>query len=513
MKNKDLQLFIPIILEILIFVCFYTIVKEDGSGLFSYAYLIYFLVKALGISSLVTSYKTIKEYPDLNQEKDKRIFDIQKCFFGGFGLILFVLIMIFAPNLTYSIVKDNSNIQEISFIIRMMSFSLLTIPILNTFRGYLLSRDNKKEIYYSVIIEKIVMFLSFIITSILCNKIFNLTLFKTIGISSLTMIIGSILSLLYLILKLKKNKKTSKNLRSPVPVKEVIKKILSHFKIVFAICLFFVIYQFVDMFTLTSLYITKFNYSLDLVQKVMSVVSTFGFQLNIFLTIIILIIFLNVTNIKNSKLDVVEIIQKEFPKFIYIALPLTIVFAILSCPIWVLFYGKSIVMESIYGIYSFSFIATCLFLFVFSLLLFNKEYKVLFSLLGLSLLLKISLDGAFSNAFVTMSLKAYYGLIFSSILGYLSFVFLGFTFYYFKYKLDYENLLHRVFDIVISSLIMAIPLLVLMLLIQGFITNRIIAFLVILVCFIISSVIYLYITKKNGLAKNLFKDNKRTESI
>lgn len=523
MKRKDLgylRIFIPVLMEILIFVCFYTIIQEEGSVLFSYVYLVYFFLKVVSASSFFASYKTTKDYPELAQEKDKRIFDLEKCFFGFLGIILFVLIMFFAPNIAFLSVKDNTNISEIAFVIRMMAISFLSVPVLNVVRGYLLSRDYKKEVFCSVIIEKILSLFGFMITGILCQKVFHLALFKTIGVSSLAMIIGSIFSFLYFFLLFRKNSKFKKSasasLRNPVPKKEVLKKIFSHFKPIIIIGLFFFVYQFIDLFTLTHLYVSKFDYTLELSQKIMSVISTFGFLLNVLLVVIIGIVFLMIYRFNlNESFDVVEIIQKEFPKLVYVGLPITILFAILSRPVWILFYGKSVVMESVYGIYAFSGFAFLLFLFVFALLFIAKEYRVLFSFLGISLLLKISLDVAFSSAFVTMSLKAYYGPIFSSILGNLCFVFLGFVFYYFKYKIDYENLLHRVFDIIISSLIMAILLLVFQVLFQRFASNRIISFLIIVVSSIIGTSIYLWITKKNGLTKLLFLEakNKKSESV
>ena len=137
------------ICEIFYVIPFYLIIKDQGGTLYGYSYLIYsfFLtIFSLGLSGSVN--KLMNECKDYRLRE--KVFKICKNIALVSGLIIFLLLVLMAPLISKLIIgnlTDGISQKQLTFVIRIMSTSMIILPILNVYKGYL--KDYKK-IYSSL---------------------------------------------------------------------------------------------------------------------------------------------------------------------------------------------------------------------------------------------------------------------------------------------------------------------------------------------------------------------------
>ena len=121
---------------------FYAMIGTAGSTLYSYAYSIYAIFLNLStsgipvaISKIVSEYNTLKQY-----NVKERAFKIGSSILIGLGVISFIVMMIFAPDIAYMLkgnVEGGNSIESIATVIRVVSSALLIVPIFSVTNGYL----------------------------------------------------------------------------------------------------------------------------------------------------------------------------------------------------------------------------------------------------------------------------------------------------------------------------------------------------------------------------------------
>ena len=123
---------------------------------------------------------------------------------------LILICFIFAPQLAKMILGDlqgGNSLKDVSFVIRLISFALLVIPMLSIERGYLQGHRYIKEPSISQVIEQFARILIILIGSSLCVYIFKLPIKYGVGISVFAACIGGIATFIYLNRVVKHNKK------------------------------------------------------------------------------------------------------------------------------------------------------------------------------------------------------------------------------------------------------------------------------------------------------------------
>ena len=166
------------ILGVLYVIPFYKIIGEQGGTLYGYAYNIYnvFLIISsagipLAISKLTSEYNTLGE-----MNKKTRMYRIATNIVMIFSIFAFVVCFSFAPQLSNLIIGElegGNTIDDVTFVIRLISFALLIIPFLSIERGYLQGHRYIKEPSISQVIEQIVRILVIIVGSYLCTYTFK----------------------------------------------------------------------------------------------------------------------------------------------------------------------------------------------------------------------------------------------------------------------------------------------------------------------------------------------------
>ena len=191
------------IIGLLYVIPFNAIIGERGGALYGYAYNVYQLF--LGVSSAGFPFaisKLISEYNALGYKKAVRdTYDVSKKIILLISVIVFLVLFIFAPQIGKLIIGNStggSSYQDIGYVIRMISFSILVIPYLSVTKGFLQGNKYITPTSMSQIIEQIVRVIIILVGSYLCLKVFNLGLTKAVGIAVSGAFFGGLFAFLYL---------------------------------------------------------------------------------------------------------------------------------------------------------------------------------------------------------------------------------------------------------------------------------------------------------------------------
>lgn len=508
------------IIGILYVIPFYAIIGDQGGALYGYAYNIYSIF--LGISTAgipLAMSKLISEYNALGYVKTKeRAFRLGQKVLNIMGLFSFLLLMIFARPLATLIIGDTlggNTIEDVEFVIRVISVAVLIVPIMSVYRGYFQGHKIITPTSISQILEQLIRVVIIIVGSFLGMKIFNLSLRNTVGIAVFSATIGALCSYLYLKFVIKKNKKVF--LKAEVDVKEkritnkeIVWKLLGYAFPFIMIDIFKSLYNSIDVFMLINTLVNGLGYTKAAAESIMSVISTWGLKINqIIISIstgIMISLIPNLTSsiVKEDFVDVRKKINQSLQVIIYLTIPMAIGLSILSPNVWNVFYGVSEYGPKVYALYVFVSVATVLFTSSITTVQILKDYKMVFIALITGFFTKLLLNIPLLYGFNTMGLPAYYGSISATIIGYLTATIICLIFLNRKYKVDYEETLKRFLDIITAVIIMTIVLLLMRVIFPVTSTSKLINIIIIIIYTLIGGIIYLGITLKNGSLQKIF---------
>jgi len=508
------------IIGILYVIPFYSIIGDQGGALYGYAYNIYSIF--LGISTAgipLAMSKLISEYHAFGYiDTKERAFKLGKKVLNVMGLISFILLMLFARPIATTIIGDTlggNTIEDVEFVIRIISIAVLVVPIMSVYRGYFQGHKIIAPTSISQILEQLIRVLIIIVGSFIGMKIFNLSLKNTVGIAVFSATIGALCSYLYLKFVVKKNKKVflkvqKKKAEPNITNKEIIYKLLGYAFPFIMIDIFKSLYNSIYVFMLIKNLVNGLGYTKVAAETIMSVISTWGLKINqIIISIstgimISLIPNLTTSMVKNDLPDVRKKINQSLQIIIYLTIPMAVGLSILSTNIWTVFYGISEYGPKVYALYVFVSVATVFFTSSITTVQILKDYKMVFISLIVGFFTKLLLNIPLLYGFHKMGLPAYYGSIVATILGYLVCTTICLIFLNKKYKVDYEETIKSFLDIIIAVIIMTITLLLIRLIFPIYSSSKIINILIILIYTIIGGIIYLMITIKNGALYKIF---------
>ena len=169
------------ILGIIYVIPFYAIIGSQGGALYGYAYNIYSLFLGIGQAGIPLAIsKVISEYQTLGYYKTKeRAFRIGKRALTILGVICFLLLFCLAPVFAEIIlggVEGGNSPSDVAFVIRMISFAILIVPIMSVYRGYLQGHKYITPTSISQVLEQLVRVVIIIVGSFLSLKVFNQSL-------------------------------------------------------------------------------------------------------------------------------------------------------------------------------------------------------------------------------------------------------------------------------------------------------------------------------------------------
>lgn len=504
------------ILGILYVIPFYSIIGEKGGALYGYAYSIYLVFMAissagipLAISKLISEYQTLGYY-----DAKQRAFKIGKQISITLGIICFIILFIFAKPLAVAILGDlkgGNTIEDVTFVIRVISTAILVVPVLSVYRGYFEGHKFITPTAISQVFEQVMRVLVIVIGSFLTLKIFKLSLTTAVGVAVFGATVGSLASYFYLIEKRHKNKQKfeEKELKVKEPKitnKTILKKIAIYAFPLIMIDIFKSLYSMVD--TVTVVKALGPIYGTKTAESIMSILSTWGAKFNMIIIsiatgmIVSLTPNLTAASVVGNTKDVHRKINQSFQMLLFMIVPMTVGLSFLAKPVYTIFYGASKFGPSVLTFYVFVALITALFTTAITITQVLKYYKVVFLSLFSGLVLKSLINISLIKELYHLGLPAYYGSILASIIGYTLSLMICLVALHKLCGVNYEETIKQFINTLCGTVLMVIGLLLLKLIVPIASTNRFINIPIVIIYTLVGMIIYFfYMYKTNSIDK------------
>lgn len=509
------------ILGIIYVIPFRAIIGTKGAILYSYAYTIYAVFASLSSTGIPSAMaKTVSEYNTLEYYYVKeKAFKIGSIIIVAIGLISFLILFLFAPNIAYLIIGDiegGNTIEEISFVIRVISTALLFIPILSVSKGYLQGHKIMTVPAISTVLEQLVRVIVIILGSFLTLRVFNLSVTISVATATLGATIGAFVAYIYILIKIKKNKKLLNKDALPsrkenkITTKVIIKQIVLYSLPFILIEFIRSIHNTIDIFTLVK-GLVSLGYDVNMAENILSTITTWGSKLNqIILAITFGLTTSIIPNIVSSKVsknyqDVSLKINQAIKIILFISLPMTIGICFLSKSVWTLFYGYDALEVKVFSFYILQSIINSLFYILTDTANALNDSKVAIKTLLASFIFKLIFNIPMMYLFEYIGLKAYYATIFTTILAQsLAVIYL---LYRLKkdYQVNYKKSFKTIIKILLINGIMLLVLMIVRLFLGDFDATRLSSFIEIIIYGIIGSITYLILSIKNNIIDDVFE--------
>jgi len=506
------------ILGMLYVVPFYIIVGSKGGALYSYAYNIYLIflsISSAGIPSAIS--KIISEYNALGKiEAKTRAFQLGKKFIGYFSVGAFIILFVFAEELATLILGNLSGgntIEDVTFVIRCVSFAILVVPYLSVTKGYLQAHRYITPSSNSNLIEQIVRIFVILMGSYLAYKVFNASLTLTVGIVVSGAFFGGLVAYLYLLRVIKKNKKKlhldKEYKKDKISDKEIIKKIGMYALPFIIINVVNNIYSFTNM-VLTLRTLDHLGYSAADVEFITSVISTWGVKLGMIvnsiamgMTVTLIPSIVEAYTKKNWD-DLNEKFNKAIQIIIYVSLPMTIGLSILSTPVWTVFYNINRYGGEILRVLIFNSLGVNVYMIVSTTLQSMNKFKGVYKATIYGFLLNAVLVVPAMITFNHIGIPAYYGPVFSTFLSYAASIYIGLKTISAEHKMSYKDTYKQVFKILLPIALMVIVLVPLNRVLPFNVYSRTSAVKLIIINTIVGGFIYFFVSFKMKIPQHIF---------
>lgn len=501
------------IIGIIYVIPFYSIIGEQGGALYGYAYNIYSIfltISVVGIplamSRLVSEYITKDNY-----YTKERIYKLGLIVVNLMGIISFIILLflsrIIAEGIVGGTVGGNS-VDDVTFVLRIVSIGILIVPTLSVTRGYLQGHNFISETSISQVIEQIVRVIVILAGSYLATYILGLPLVYSVGIALFGAIIGSLVSYLYLYIKMKKNRdkldkdhfitREEKNNTDKI----LIKKIISYALPFIVIDVVKDSYNLVDSLVVVKTMVNDLGYSMIEAETVMSVISTWGSKLNMIVIAIssglIVSLLPNISSsfIKKDINSLNEQINQTYQILLYISLPIVISISIFSDVVWNFFYGFDILSINVYSYYIWSSLILIFFTVSISILQCFNSYKIVFVSLIIGFLTNAFCNIPFMQLFYDLGYDSFYGNITATMFGYFLSMIICMYFLIYKYKINLNKTFNTFLRLISAGLVYSLILLSLNLIFKVSIDNKILSIIHVSFYTLIALVVYVLLTYK-----------------
>ena len=504
------------VIGLLYVIPFYSIIGDQGGALYGYGYTIYQMFLSLSTAGFPFAIsKLTSEYLALGETKAARdVYFVSKKLIFIISSVIFVILFVFAPQIGRLVIgtrTGGNTYEDITIVIRVVSFAVLIIPFLSASKGFLQGHRNMSSTAASQIIEQIVRVAIIIIGSFLAIKVFDLSLTVAVSIAVSGATVGGIVAYIYLKKKIKNSKLLEEEKIEVIKIekKEIIKKIFKYSIPYILISLVSSLYNFVDMVLLSRCLSDILHYESTLVDTIVSIYTTWGIKINmIVLALSSGLVTSLIPNIVNSftkketkKLNID--INKTVQYVLLLIVPVTLFLSLLSNPVWTIFYGSNTYAPSIYSAFIFIALFGSFYTITVNLLQGLNKYKAVITSVIIGLLTNAILDVPLMILFDKMGLDATYGAIVAQILGFSLSVIISMTSLARKNEITFKPTFKKLPKYILSYLIFIVSILLLKQIIPTNLTNRIIQIPILILFGLISFGIYFVINYYNGILKDV----------
>ena len=501
---------------------FYAIVESAGAALYAYAYNIYGLfleVATAGIPNAVS--KIINEYNTLDKQEAKiRTFKIGKRLLSVIAIIAFLILFIFAPQIAGLIIGDltgGNTIEDVTFVIRCVSFALLVFPFLSVSRGFFQGHNIISVSSVSQVIEQLARVLVIICGSYIALKWLHLDLTTAVGVAVFGAFIGGLCALFYVRSKLKQNKKAlaldeTFLVKDEVTNKEIIKKIIKYAIPVVIVSIAFTIYNNVDMI----LVLRTMNYlgmDAEEVEFIATGVSTWAPKISIVITSVVL--GLSASLIPNMveafTLKKYDELNHKFNKslqiILFISLPMCVGISLLASSVWTVFYGYNSLGTSILTVAIFAPLFSNLYTVCNHTLQSMNKFKWVYISSITGIVLNALLDVPFMLLFDFIGVPAYYGATLATVVGFGVTVIIAMIYLKREFQFKYTDTKNALVKILLPLIVMVVVVLLMKLFIPIDYDSRFACVMYIAVIALVGALTYFIISHKMGLMDDILGKN------
>lgn len=495
---------------------FYRIIGESGGALYSYAYNVYNLFLnistagiPIAISKLISEYNTLEMY-----EAKERAYKLGRNIILIISVIAFFMLFVFSKEFASLIlgeIKGGNTLDDVSFVIKCVSFCLLIIPFLSVSKGYLQGHKYITPSSISQVIEQVVRIAVLLMGSYIVINVLNKSVTLGVGVSVFAAFVGGCSAYLYIKIKMIKNKSAfpTKDTKDNVSNKEIFKKILKYSIPLIIVSVATDIYSLTDM-TLVVRTSYKLGYTAKEAELIASIISTWAPKICMIINAVAigmgtsLIPHMVSSYTKKDYTSSNKRFNEALRIIIVSTLPLAVGLAFLSEPVYTLFYGNNTYGTLILRYTSISsFFASIYIVISLSLQSLNK-FKTVYVSSIMGFLINALLDVPLMYLFNLMGLEAFYGAILATILGYVFSYIYSLTSLKKSMNFNYSETLDTVKKVFLPITSMFIVLVILNLFVK-LPTNGIMRMCLVLGLYtLLGAFVYLGISYKTGLLYEVF---------
>lgn len=503
------------VLGLLYVIPFGRMLGEDGTGLYAYSYIPYSIFISistagipLALSKSIAKYNSLEEYAISHH-----LFKVSVKLMLVSGILAFMAMYALAPVLASvgSYGGKGYAVEDITMVMRAVSFALLIIPCMSAFRGYFQGHADMKPTAVSQVIEQIVRIGFLLVGVFIVIKLSNGSIVTAVSVATFAATIGAVGGSIVLWVYWRKDKKLRvERLKKDrgehqIDTIQLFKEILlSSFPFVMT-GISMSMFQLVDNLTFTramisigqdkdtiksAIGILNFN-----AQKLVLIPNTLATSLSVALIPAITTAYMR----RDSDLFQNQL-TKSFLVLFFFMIPAIIGMSVLASPLYTVFYTYSELGGEILAIYAPAAILFALFSVTAAVLQGTnyQKYTVLSLLTGF--LFKLAFNIPLIQLFNTQ------GAVYATTLGYM--VTCLINLYYIRYFTGYRYypLLKRLFSIFLLSGMMGGIVLILEKLLGTVFNSHgsLGSVIIVLICALAGAGIYGYLTYRSGLLTTIF---------
>lgn len=495
---------------------FYRIIGESGGALYSYAYNVYNLFLnistagiPIAISKIISEYNTLEMY-----EAKERAYKLGRNIILIISVIAFFMLFVFSKEFASLIlgeIKGGNTLEDVSFVIKCVSFCLLIIPFLSVSKGYLQGHKYITPSSISQVIEQVVRIAVLLMGSYIVINVLNKSVTLGVGVSVFAAFVGGCSAYLYIKIKMIKNKSAfpTKDTKDNVSNKEIFEKILKYSIPIIIVSVATDIYSLTDM-TLVVRTSYKLGYTAKEAELIASIISTWAPKICMIINAVAigmgtsLIPHMVSSYTKKDYTSSNKRFNEALRIIIVSTLPLAVGLAFLSEPVYTLFYGNNTYGTLILRYTSISsFFASIYIVISLSLQSLNK-FKTVYVSSIMGFLINALLDIPLMHLFNLMGLEAFFGAILATILGYVFSYIYSLTSLKRSMNFNYSETLDTIKKVFLPIASMFIVLVILNLFVK-LPTNGIMRMCLVLGLYtLLGAFVYLGISYKTGLLYEVF---------
>ncbi|WP_100402065.1 putative polysaccharide biosynthesis protein [Bacillus sp. FJAT-42315] len=489
---------------------FYSIIGEESVALYQYGYVPYTIFISiatagvpLAVSKFIAKYNSLGEYA-----VGRRLFKSGLLMMSITGIVAFAIMYLFAPFFAKLVVLNKEqlySLQDVTYVIRAVSFALIIVPFMSLMRGFFQGHQSMGPSAVSTVVEQIARIIFLLVGAYVVLNVLNGDVVTAVGVATFAAFIGAAFGLLVLFGYWRSRKKYLDELLEQ-DKGEVQVSLVNIYReiILYAIPFVFVgiaipLYQLIDTVT--------FNRAMAAigqakVSDVLFGILNFSTQKIVIIPVSLatafsmsLIPHITTSFVSGDLKHVKKQLDQTFQVLLFLTVPAIVGIMLLAEPFYAVFYERSEIGAEILRTYAPVAILFALFTVTAAILQgINEQRFTVFSLL-VGILLKFSLNIPLIKLFQAE------GAIYATAIGYGASIIINLLVikYYAHYSL--RSIARKVAQILLFNLIMAIVVLGVYSLVSPLfdLTSKVQATILIGICAVIGAAIYFVLSLRTGL--------------